>query len=210
MIISISGPSKSGKSTIISLLKDSLPRNTIYIPDIYNNVWVDMVNNGFFSKFEEVTKDRDYLFLYIARVCESYDSILDKYLLSDDLVILENCYLDYLIYAQLNSWYHYPLVEYQESKVSNLLNRNYLINRIYMTTADDSNYSDLKVNFDYKVTKTSFKRNRKLELAFYNIYRNNRKVVSLPPNSMECDKVIIDDLNENFEITNLSSKGLIV
>ena len=85
MIISISGPTKSGKSTIINLLKDTLPKSTVYVEDFYYTVWQDMIEQGDFTEFTEVTKDRGFMFMYVSKLCTKY---LDMITISIRLAIL--------------------------------------------------------------------------------------------------------------------------
>lgn len=202
MIISISGPTKSGKSTVINLLKDSLPKSTIYVEDLYYTVWKEMVDKGAFTEFIEVCRDKECMYMYIYKVCSKYLETINAYKDYEGLVVLEGCYLDYLIYAQLNTWYHYPLVNHQESFIIDLLKGKDFIEKVYMTTADDSSYPLGDSKLDYKLSKAAFNRNRELELKFYDIYRDHSKVVNLPSQTMTCDKVIFDDLKVLFSSVN--------
>lgn len=196
MIISISGPIRTGKSTLISLLKDTLPEDTIFIEDIYITVWNDMIKAGIFNEFNDIAKDRDLLFIYISRVCEKYAETVNKYKDSTNLVVLECCHIDYLIYTQLHCWYHYPLQSFQEKVIIDLLKLQDCVSRIYMTTADDINYPLGDTKFYCKTYKAAFRRNRSLEIQFYNLYRNGERVVTLSPDIFSNDKVILDDLIE--------------
>lgn len=194
VIISISGPTKSGKSTIINLLKDTLPKSTVYVEDFYYTVWQDMIEQGDFTEFTEVTKDRGFMFMYVSKLCTKYLDMINKYENYDGLVVVECCYLDYLIYSQLNTWYHYPISGYLEDVINKYLSTVNSIHRIYMTTANDPGYPLSNSTFEYKTSKAVFNRNRSLELRFYEIYRDNKKVLSLPSDTLSCDKIVLDDL----------------
>lgn len=183
----------SGKSTVISLLKDTLPKDTIFIPDRFWAVYESLRGNGIFDEFTEITKDRDYLFMYISKVVEDYNSILEEYEDYNGVVVLENCYIDYVIYMTLNLWYHYPLVQFQEYLTLKLLESRDKIERIYMTTPDDHSYPPPK-KLDIKNSKTAFTRNRGLELALYDTYREVGKVVTLDPCVFAEDRTILEDL----------------
>lgn len=194
MIISISGPCMTGKTTIINLLKDRLPKDTVYQEDLFKIVWEEFHSKGF-EYFSEVAKDRDFTIMYISKLVESYVKMIKELDDSDKLIVLENCHLDYLIYAQLNSWYHYPLGAFLEDTISKLMSTARFTNRVYITTADDEGFPLTKSTIiECKTIKAYFKRNRKLEKQFYDIYRNFTNVVTLPSNPLECDTVILDDL----------------
>lgn len=194
-IISISGPVHSGKSTTISLLKQALPKDTIYVDDMFASVWDYFQEVGEFQNYTDIHKDHELLFMYISKVCEFYQDALKQYKDHPGLVVFENCYLDYLIYAQLSTWYHYPLIGFQEITINNLMSTKDLIDRVYMTTADDPNYPMAgNVKFEQRTTKAAFKRNRNLENNFYNLYRDLNKVVSLNPDIFGNESIIINDL----------------
>lgn len=196
-IISISGPVHTGKSTIIAMLKESLPKDTIFVDDMFLKVWEYFQEVGEFQSYTDVHKDHELLFMYISKVCDFYQEAINQYEDRQELVVFENCYLDYLIYSQLSTWYHYPLIGFQEITLTNLLKSKDKISRIYMTTSDDSNYPTSGVKFECRTTKAAFLRNRGLENQFYNLYRDNRNVVSLPPDIFGNEKLILDDIEAN-------------
>lgn len=193
-IISISGPVHSGKSTTISLLKQTLPKDIVYVDDMFASVWDYFREVGDFQQYTDIHKDHELLFMYISKVCEFYQDALKKYEDHPGLVVFENCYLDYLIYAQLSTWYHYPLIGFQEVTINNLMSTKDLIARVYMTTSDDLNYPTSGIKFDQRTTKAAFKRNRNLENSFYNLYRDLSTVVTLSPDVFGNEKIIVEDL----------------
>lgn len=199
MFISVSGPCMTGKSTIISLLKDQLPEDTVYISDVFRDAWNEFQCSGF-EYFSEVAKDRDFTIMYISKIVKKYLDIVNN-LDPNKLYVAENCFIDYLIYAQISSWYHYPLAGFLEDTITKLLESSDKVDKVYITTPDDINYPMTKATIlDCKTIKAYFKRNRGLENKFYDVYRKFNNCVTLPPVAMECDAIILDDLKKEFNI----------
>lgn len=192
-ICGISGPLASGKSTLVSLLEPQLPINTIFIHDIHDKVYNNMVDSGNFSEFKEISADRDYLLIYYGRVINYYTDMINSYKDYPGLVIIDGTYIDLLIYGMLNLWYHYPTKDLLEGMVHQLLEHRDSIDIIYMTQPDDANYPLTELG--RRRYNTSFKRCRRTETYYYDIFRENKRVVSLPETSvLNCDRFVIEDL----------------
>lgn len=192
-LIGISGPSFTGKTTLSNLLLQSLPIDSVIIPDFHEKVYGDLVSEGIFTEFREIQKDRDYLLIYTNRVIDFYIDMLDAYKNYPGLVVFDGTYIDLLIYSMLSLWYHYNTNELVESMLDRLLGRKFDIPLTYMTLADDANYP-LR-NWTNRRFNTSFRRCRKTELHYYDIFRDLNSVVTLPSSSVaSCDYFIIEDL----------------
>lgn len=194
MLCGISGPSFTGKTTLARLLAQSLPLDTIVIPDYHEVVYQDLVQSGIFSEFQEIHKDRDYLLIYISRVIAYYKEMIEAYRDYPGLVIFDGTHIDLLIYSMLQLWYHYPTQELQENLMHDLLKLKDEISIIYMTSADDASYPILQ--WTRRRYNTSFRKCRKTELYYYDIFRDLNHVVPLPSTSLpECEYFIREDLS---------------
>lgn len=197
--ISISGPSHTGKTTLMSFLSERLRGydNILFEHDMHEVVWNSLCSRGIFKEFHEITEDRDYLYLYISNLIDHYRFLShEKYKGEDNLlVILDGCHLDLLIYSMLNLWYHYPTKELQEVEMHKLLDMRDAVSLIFMTRADDSAYPISQRSTRERVT--TFKRNRALELTYYDIFRESNRVVDIPTYSLgEAEEFIVSELEK--------------
>lgn len=198
--IALSGPSYSGKSTIMENIRKLDHASALHkLPDMKDVVWQNLVDTGIFKNFNEITKDSDYLLIYIGRMVNWYVSMYEKYnrLEGNHIVIYDGCHIDLLIYSMLNLWYHYPVKEIQEAEVRRILDTKEFVSLIYMCKADDGEYP---VNYhNLRDSRTAFRKNRKLELDYYEMFSESSRVVKLPytcfPDHGErCAEFIIDDM----------------
>jgi len=193
MLVAVSGPSLSGKSTLFNFLKSTLSEypNIIYLDDIHDAVW-DTLAGNVFSAFTEITKDRDYMYIYIERLVKEYINRVSQDYGEENLVIMDGSYIDVLVYSFLNMWYHYPIVEIQERVVNDLLEVKDAASIIYMTRANED---DSSTSNSLRVKMSNYKRKRPVELKLYDIFRDSKKVVTLPSSSvLGCDFFIKEDL----------------
>lgn len=177
--VAISGPSLTGKSALsdeLSTYKEL--SQAIFVPDIHESVWNQLVAEGAFSSYSEINKDSEYLCLYIMRLIEYYNSIVSKYEGTDHLVILDGCWLDLLVYSMINLWYNRAIKSVQESILLQISKFDDRIDRIYLTSHDDNLLPNVKNRADYKMS--NLKLNRALELRYYEIFRNLNPVKVLP------------------------------
>jgi len=192
-LIGIAGPIATGKSTLADLLIPTLPIDSIIIRDIYDAAYDKLIEDGQFTEFKEITKDRDYFLIYVYRVVDYLCNMVDAYKDYPGLVIFDGTTYDLLIYSMLNLWYHYPSRGLQEEMIERLLKYRDAFDVIYMTNADDSNFSlEKKTKRQYN---TGFFKNRATELAYYDIFRELPKIVTLPSTSvLSCEEFILEDL----------------
>lgn len=195
--IALSGPSHTGKTTLMSFLSERLRDHSsiVFERDVHDVVWNSLCATGIFKDFYEITDDRDYLYIYISRMIEHYKSLFSKYENHGGIVFLDGSHLDLLIYSMLNLWYHYPTKELQEVEMSKLLSLRDNVSLIYMTVADDESYPASSKSA--RVRNTTFKRNRALELTYYDIFREASRVVSIPTTSLgESEIFIVEDMKK--------------
>lgn len=196
VIMAISGPHNSGKSTIINLLKTQY-KDAVFIPDCFEEVWNELLDDGMFQEFTELYRDRDLLITYLMRVIDRYNKYIEKYKSYEGLVFVENCFFDYFIYRELQFFYHYPLVQAQEVMTIKLLKSKRYIDKIYMTTANDGEFPvNTRTKLKKRQVSSAFLRNRSLELSLYEFYSESKRVKVLPSSSLEAARVIIDDINK--------------
>lgn len=194
--ISISGPSTTGKTAIIeelSLHKDL--QHIVFSPDMHDVVWNDLVDKGLFHDFTEISSDSDYLCTFIVRLIEHYNKYIESFKDTDDIIVLDGCWLDLSVYSMLNMWYTRLIKSVQEDILMRATRHDNLISRIYITKADDKKYPVDKFRLRGKMS--TFRMNRPLELRYYELYKNMKNAVALPSSDKsECVDFIIKDLKE--------------
>lgn len=194
--ISISGPSSTGKTTLVDSLSTHRElSNAVFSPDLYSAVWTDLVDQGFFSEWKEINTDSEYLCLYIIRLIDYYENYIKSYENTDKLVILDGCWLDLAIYAIINLWYTRVIKEVQEEILHKLNKFDDHLSRIYFTSFDESKQIKQKYRMQYRMA--NMKLNRPLEIQFYELYKNFKNAVNLPSSDIsESSLFIINDLSK--------------
>ena len=192
--IAISGPSSTGKTSLAEDLSTHLEmKEAEFSPDLYNTVWMDLVSKGIFQKYDEIIKDSEYVCVYIIRLINYYKSCLDKYKESDKLIIMDCCWLDMLAYGLRNMWSSRPIKSLQEDIIGQILSFHESIDRIYLTSFDESKHKKQKFKEEFRVY--SLKDNRNLELRYYEMFKNFNHVVPLPSSDItDSSLFIIEDL----------------
>lgn len=194
--IAISGPSVSGKTTLVQTLR-ALPQlsQANIENDLHETVWNDLVDKGFFYDFTEITKDGEYLCVYIMKVINYYNELIDRYKDMQGLVILDGSWVDLAIYANLNLWYSWTMKDLQEEILADIMKFDNKISRIYITRPDDITYPPK--SHDIRSSITNFTRNRKLELRYYEVASHLSNSILLPSNdTMTSAEFILNDLSK--------------
>ena len=194
--ISISGPSSTGKTTLVDSLSTHRElSNAVFSPDLYSAVWTNLVDQGFFSEWKEINTDSEYLCLYVIRLIDYYENYIKSYENTDKLVILDGCWLDLAIYAIINLWYTRVIKEVQEEILHKLNKFDDHLSRIYFTSFDESKQIKQKYRMQYRMA--NMKLNRPLEIQFYELYKNFKNAVNLPSSDIsESSLFIINDLSK--------------
>lgn len=194
--IAISGPSSTGKTTLVNSLSTHREfSKAVFSPDLYEVVWKDLVDKGFFSEWKEINTDSEYLCLYVLRLIDYYDNYIKIYENTDKLVILDGCWLDLAIYAITNFWYNRIIKEVQESILHRLNNFDEHLSRIYFTNFDENKQIKLKYRTQYRMA--NMKVNRPFEIQLYELYKNFKNAVNLPSTDVSEESLfIIDDLSK--------------
>lgn len=192
-LIGIAGPLSTGKSTLVSLLKQELPIDAIVISDIHDTVFEIVANVGEFCNFKEIYKDRDYLLTYYLKLVNYYVEVVNTWRNYPGIVLIDGTHIDLLIYGMLSLWYHKPIKGILEGSIKSLLEVKEDLSIIYMTIPNDENYKIDTSNI--RRSSVGFRRNRNTELHYYDIFRDLPSVITLPSSSvLDCDRFIIDDL----------------
>lgn len=192
--ISISGPSTSGKTSLINALSTYRELDkVVFSPDMHDVVWNGLVESGHFTEFTEISTDTEYLCTYIIRLIDHYNEYLESYRDKDVLVVLDGCWLDLSIYSLLNMWYSRVIKPVQEEILSRTAKYDDMISKIYITRADDVAYPPAKGRIRGKLS--TFRANRPLELQYYNLADHIDNAVTLPSADISDSALfIIDDL----------------
>lgn len=196
--IAISGPAVTGKTSLVDELRNSLKeyKNIVYGPDIKETVWRELVDSGYFKEFSEIDTDREYMCIYLIRLIKFYEEeLIGKYAYEDKLVILDGSWVDLLTYATLQMYYNSFIIEVQTKIFSDILALSNTIDQIYLTVADEEkypvNYKGMRCNI------VNFKKNRPLELKYYEMARQYKRVTQLPTLEIKDSRdYIITDLKK--------------
>lgn len=198
--ISISGPASTGKTSILDELAGKIGSSfdrdvsVVLIPDVYESVWQDLVDNEIFQEFTEINTDSEYLSVYILRLIKYYEEIMDYYEeVEDTLVVFDNCWVDLAIYTIINMWYTRALKELQEEILARISKYDDRMDKIYFTQFDKSKEVPIKYRSQFKMSNA--KVNRPLELQYYNIFNKFKNAEILPTSDVaQAADFIISDI----------------
>lgn len=181
-IIAISGASATGKSSLVDELSTYKElSNVIFSPDIFSTVWDDLVYRGLFSEYEDVSRDTEFLCIFIQRVINYYRDTIKEYSdqkYEDKTIIIDSCWIDVAIYSILNMWYTHVVKEVQEGLLSQITLYDDSLSRIYITKYDASKSKIEKYRLPFK--RYNVKYNRPLELQYYKLATHFKNAYELP------------------------------
>lgn len=194
--ISVSGPSLTGKTSLINALSTHKAfSGAVFSPDFHEVVWNELVENGYFTTWKELTSDSEYLCVYIIRLVDYYKKYIDRYKDTDKLVILDGCWVDLIIYTMMSLWYKRSISEVQEDIMRRVSSLEKNISRFYFTRFDER-LSEKSTKGDIKNKIANLKSNRSLEMRYYEMFENIGGAINLPSSDItESSMFIIDDLS---------------
>lgn len=167
--IAISGPSVTGKSSLVEYLSSHQElKDAIISPDFHALAWNDLVNKGIFLEFTDITDDSGYMCCYLYKVIDSYNQYIEEHRNFPGLVILDGCWIDLTVYAYLNMWYLRTIKSVQEDVFNRILKYSNEISKVYFTKAADEKYPIDKYRLRGKMT--TFRTNRPLEITLYKVF----------------------------------------
>jgi len=207
MIITISGPSSTGKTTLFEKLK----KNESLIQSIYGGdvVFVEELvrstikdNYGDNTSFEDIVQRDDDAIKLQLMISDKIRSYYEEMIYNKDrLYICDRCPLDNVAYNLLNYQCNNPKVMLKYSqKLSDACSMmralTSYVDRIYLTSVDRENEKSVERD---GFRPTSYEYRRQLEIELFNvIFDFNPKVVMLPSVSNDRINVIITDLARLF------------
>lgn len=206
MIIAISGPSSTGKTTLFNKLKNE---HKDFIESVYHNGKVvfheesirKIIENEYSIPFEEIIKNPETAVKLQLRIAdEMYEST--KMMLSDftTLYICDRCPLDNIVYNIMNYQSDNPdfMIKHAEdlSHACSIMRSMYhYIDRIYLTSVDRDS-TIVRDGF----RPTGYEHRRQLEIELFNtIFDFSNKVLKLPSTMNERITTILSDLSEKLE-----------
>lgn len=179
--VAISGPSLSGKSTTMKMLKhivdsENLAGRVKVVEDFQDKVFKNLKDRKIFYSYEEIMESDEYIYMYAVQWAKCLTETLNEYENSEyyDIVFIESCTIDILIYAIINLWFHYPLTDLLTELVNNLLALRDRVDKIYMMTPHDDEFEDTEKN--YRCKKSHFNRTRSMEIGLYKQFSDSVKV----------------------------------
>ena len=150
MIISISGPSSTGKTTLINHIKEKGRLGKYNNIVVINEVIRDIFKNDFLPKvgsMENMMKNKEYVLQWVKRVGESSSMHIEKEIskCNDDntLIILDRCIIDHFIYSIMHTAkFDIPLDEYYKVISSYKLSKQ-KIDYIFLTSIPENDFYDV-------------------------------------------------------------------
>lgn len=192
--VAISGPSATGKTALIDSLS-TYPElfGSIFSPDMYEAIWSDLVEKGYFGEFSEINKDSEYLCIYLLKIIDYYEKFIEKYKNINRVVFIDGCWLDFLIYANLQMWYTHMVKDVQLDILNRISALSNTIDMIYFTKFDENKQDKRPYHTHFKLSNIKF--NRPLEMSYYSIAENLKNAKVLPSSDVsESSIFIIEDL----------------
>jgi len=193
MIISISGPSSTGKTTLIKQIqhKGSLGKYknivviTEVIRDIFKNEFLPKVNS-----MENMMESKQYVLEWVKRVGESssvhIEQEISKYNNDDTLIILDRCIIDHFIYSIMHTAkFDIPLDEFYAAISTYKLSKQ-KIDYIFLTSIPENDFYDVD-----GVRPQDWSETRELENGLFQLLFGNF-AIDLPYDINERIKIIED------------------
>lgn len=209
VIVGIAGPSCTGKTTLLNLVnlnRDKFNRPIQISPDLKDVTWKDILDTTKnFTEYDEIYADKEYLLIFCGRLLTKYKELLEFYRSSLDdncIAIVDFSHLDLLIYMNLHFWYHYPSQELLAEIVDQVMEMRGKLDRIYVTQADDVLYDPIKSKKSLRQRASDFKRNRRLELQYYELFSDLPVVSRLASSADTSLNMLIEDLNSRYGVIN--------
>ena len=195
MIISISGPSSTGKTTLIKEIqrKGNIGKYKNIV--VINEVIRDIFKNEFLPKvgsMENMMKNKEYVLEWVEKVGESssfhIDKEIEKYNSDDTLIILDRCIIDHFIYSIMHTAkFDIPLDKFYKAISTYKLSKQ-KIDHIFLTSIPENDFYDVD-----GVRPQDWSETRELENGLFQLLFSNFSI-NLPYDINERIKIIEDKI----------------
>lgn len=196
MIISISGPSSTGKTTLIKRIKEKGKLGKYNNIVVINEVIRDIFKNDFLprvSSMENMMKNKEYVLEWVERVGESssmhIEKEISKYNNDDTLIILDRCIIDHFIYSIMHTAkFDIPLDQFYKAISSYKLSKQ-KIDYIFLTSIPENDFYDVD-----GVRPQDWAETRDLENGLFQLLFRNF-AIELPYDINERIRIIEEKIN---------------
>lgn len=206
-IIGIAGPSCTGKTTLLNLvdLNRDMFKYPVHIsPDLKDMTWEDILaTSKNFTEYEEIYADKEYLLVFCSRLLSKYKELLSQYrssLPEDSIAFIDFTHMDLMIYMNLHFWYHYPSHELLTDLVDQTMSLKGCLDHIYVTQPDDILFDPTKVKKSLRQRAADFKRNRRLEVQYYDIFSDLPNISRLTSSADTSLIMLVEDLKNRYGV----------
>lgn len=201
--ITISGPSSSGKTELFNQLDILSGIKTER--DIFKSTWEDMIEGKVIAEFSDISRDQEYLAIYIQRLIYAYRNILKKYKNVDDIIVTDSGWIDILVYSQVNMWCVNLLKTLQTNLLTQILNiRDSFNGQVFITSFKEG----LSSGKEYQLFRRySIKHNHPLEIAYYDFYSGFKNVSKFESTNVFENSKMISDLIEKWRRESVVKKN---
>lgn len=178
MIISISGPSSTGKTTLINKIKEKGMIGKYKKIIVINEVIRDMFKNDFLPEvgtMENMMKDKQWVLKWVEKVGEvtsnHINNEIKKHVKDDTLIILDRCIVDHFIYSIMHTAkFDIPLNKfYKAIKTYNLSSTK--IDYIFLTNVPENDFYDVD-----GVRPKDWEKTRDLENSLFQLLFGNNAI----------------------------------
>lgn len=192
MIISISGPSSTGKSTLISALKEYYGDGCVIMSEVIRESLAEMLKT--YGSLNGIYEDKDATLKSIEKLCDDYcNSVLKLPYLDSKPIIMDRCHIDGIVYALINTLPFDGCDEVVSKVVTRYLSTPIEFDKVYFTVPSD----DDKIEDDGFRSMQLLHR-RPLEVNLFKMYHTQRNAVVLPDGVYKRVHLIVSDI-EKYE-----------
>ena len=207
MIISISGPSSTGKTTLINRIKERGQLGKYHKIVIINEVIRDIFKNEFLPKvgsMENMMKDKEIVLEWVERVGQAtsdhISSEIKKNLDEDTLIILDRCIIDHFIYSIMHTAkFDIPLDRFFKAIKTYKLSDD-KIDYVFLTSIPENDFYDID-----GIRPKDWEETRGLENSLFQLLFANNSV-KLPYDIDERISIIENTISQNIECQKIRTR----
>lgn len=195
MVISISGPASTGKTTLINQIKSQGKLANYKNIIIVNEIIREMFKEDFLPQVgsvEQMMEDKDYDLKWVKevgkRTSAHIKNEINKYNNDDTLIILDRCTLDHFIYSLMHTIKFSLTPEEFYEFVKEYSKRDENIDYIFLTSIPENDFYEIDGIRPKTWENTRYLENSLFELIFKEVS------IKLPHNNDDRIKVIEDTI----------------